>query len=360
MTDLDQRIASALRERADGDIDTDRLLRGSRTLGRRRQTRRRITAGTALTLVGVLGLVGVVRADVGGLAGRMPWAATTPAVAPPPVPPLADGVPGARERPDLIGSDPQVLHLGLDSSRARYLGWSVYSSNQVESIRFSVGGGQSVLLEVSHEARTLDDAPIEGFPVQAVIGRMTFDGGVLRVAGTTGGLVKSWQPAPGLYARAATLGGDLPALERAAGVVRWDEARRCAAPVRLTTLPANAAVTGCSVDVAGFPKGFTAQLTVSRKPSSVMWTRLIYGAQMAEDTGRSSNRDLGGRPGYRYPDGTRLELLGIPRGRLTVDFAWPFPGDRPASQVDFTEAEAATVLAGAQVAKDLSRPQSWP
>lgn len=94
MTDLDQRIASALRERADGDVDTDRLLRGSRTLGRRRQARRRITAGTALTLVGVLGLVGVVRADVGGLAERLPWAATTPATPPPPVPPPADGVPG--------------------------------------------------------------------------------------------------------------------------------------------------------------------------------------------------------------------------------------------------------------------------
>ncbi|MDG4805033.1 hypothetical protein [Micromonospora sp. WMMD980] len=360
MTDLDQRIASVLRERADGEIDARRLLRGSRALGRRRQVRRRATAGTALALVGVLGFVGVVRVDVGGLAGRMPWTATTPAVSPPPVPPLADGVPGGSDRPDLVGTDPQVLHVSLDSSRARYLGWSVYGSHQIESIRFRVGGGQPVLLEVSRDAKALDDTPIDGFPVQAVTGRLTFDGGVLRVAGTTDGLVKSWQPVPGLYARAAMLGGDPAALNLAAGLVRWDEARRCAAPVRLTTLPANAAVTGCSVDVTGFPRGLTAQLTVSRAPSSTMWTRLVYGAMMADDTGRSSNRDLGGRPGYRYPDGTRLELLGIPKGRLTVDFAWPYPDGRPAGHVDFTEAEAATVLAGAQVAKDLPRPQTWP
>ncbi|MEV5631297.1 hypothetical protein [Micromonospora tulbaghiae] len=359
MTDLDQRIASVLREHAEGEIDTARLLRGSRTLGRRRQVRRRATAGTALALVGVLGFTGAIRADVGGLAGRMPWTAATPATAPPPVPPPADGVPAARDRPDLVGTDPQVLHLSLDSSRARYLGWSVHSSNRVESIRFSVGDGHPVLLEVSPVAKTLDDTPIEGFPVQAVSGRLNFDGGVLRVAGTDG-LVKSWQPFPGLYARAATLRGDVAALDRVAGLVRWEEARRCTGPVRLTTLPANAAVTACSVDVAAFPKGVTAQLTVVRAPSSTMWMRLVYGAEMGEDTGRSSNRDLGGRPGFLYPDGTRLELIGLPKVRLTVDFAWPFPGDRPAGQVDFTETDAAAVLAGAKVATDLTRPQTWP
>ncbi|WFF06807.1 hypothetical protein O7622_27945 [Micromonospora sp. WMMD1076] len=359
MTDLDQRIASVLREHAEGEIDTGRLLRGSRTLGRRRRVRRRVTAGTALALVGVLGFAGAIRADVGGLAGRMPWTAATPATAPPPVPSLADGVPAARDRPDLVGIDPQVLHLGLDSSRARYLGWSVHSSNRVESIRFSVDGGHPVLLDVSPVAKALDDTSIEGFPAQAVSGRLTFDGGVLRVAGTDG-LVKSWQPFPGLYARAATLRGDVTALDRVAGLVRWDEARRCAGPVRLTTLPANAVVTGCAVDVDTFPKGVTVQLTVFREPSSTMWIRLNYGAEMGEDTGRRSNRDLGGRPGFLYPDGTRLELLGLPEGRLTADFAWPFSGDRPAGQVDFTEADAATVLVGTKVARDLTRPQTWP
>ena len=88
MTDLDQRIVSVLREHAEGETDTGRLLRRSRALGRRRQVRRRVTAGTALALVGVLGFTGVVRADVGGLAERMPWTAATPEVAPTPLPPL--------------------------------------------------------------------------------------------------------------------------------------------------------------------------------------------------------------------------------------------------------------------------------
>ncbi|MBU8856750.1 MULTISPECIES: hypothetical protein [unclassified Micromonospora] len=360
MTDLDQRITSALREHAEGEIDTGRLLRRSRALGRRRQVRRRATAGTALALVGVLGLTGAIRADVGGLAGRMPWTAATPEVAPPPVPPLADGAPGALQRPDLVGTDPRTLHLGLDTGRARYLGWSVHSSNRVESIRFSVGGGQPVLIEVSPQAQALDDAQVLGFSEDTVPGAVAFDGSTLRVGEAPGGLVTWWRPAPGLYARAAMLGSDQATLKRAVDAVRWDEARRCGGPVRLTTLPANAAVTGCSVDAAAFPKGLTAQLTVFRAPSSTMWMRLIHGPDTAGDTGRGSNRDLEGRPGFLYPDGTRLELLGLPQGRLTVDFAWPFPGDRPAGQVDFTETDAATVLAGAEVAKDLTRPQTWP
>ncbi|MGC4893120.1 hypothetical protein [Micromonospora sp. DT31] len=358
MTDLNERIASTLREQAEGEMDTGRLLRGSRALGRRRRARRRVTAGTALALVGVLGFTGATRADMGGLAERMPWTAATPTAAAP-VPPRADGVPGARDRPDLVGTDGQVLHLSLDDSQARYLGWSVHASGPIESIRFSIDGGHTIVLEVSPDAKAINGTPpIEGFPAQAVTGPPTFDGAVLRVAGTDG-LVKSWQPVPGLYARAAVLGGDVSVLDRAAGLVRWDEARRCTGPVRLTTLPANATVTACSVDAAAFPKGVIAQFTVSRAPSSTMWMRLVYGAEMAPGADRNSNRDLRGRPGFLYPDGTRLELLGLPMGRVTVDFAWPFPGDRPAGQVDFTEAEATTVLAGAQVAKDLTRPDTW-
>ncbi|WP_089158438.1 hypothetical protein [Micromonospora sp. NBS 11-29] len=357
MTELDQRIASVLREQAEGEIDTGRLLRGSRALGRRRQMRRRATAGTALALVGVLGFAGAIRADVGGLAGRMPWTTATLTDAAP-VPPKADGVPGALRRPDLVGTDPRVLHLGVDTGRARYLGWAVHVSSRVESVRLSVGGGQPVLVEVSPNARSLTDAGVEGFPTDAVAGPLAFDGAVLRVGGTTGGLITSWQPASGLYARAAVLTGDAAILNRAVGAVRWDEAGRCGAPVRLTTLPADTSLTSCSVDASAFPDGLTVQLTLVRQPSSTMWTKLVYGARMGKNTHRS-NREVGGRPAYLYPDGTRLELLGIPAGRLTVDFGWPSPGDGPDRPVNFTEAEAARVLAGAEVA-DPSRPLTWP
>ncbi|MET7808191.1 hypothetical protein [Micromonospora chersina] len=354
MTDLDQRIASVLREHAEGETDTHRLLRNSRALGRRRQVRRRTATGTALALVGVLGFVGVSGTDLDGLSGRLPWGAATPATAPP-VPPRADGVPGAAQRPDLVGSDPQVLHLGIDTGRARYLRWASDGLGG-ESIRLSVGSGRPVLVEVNRSPQPFEYG-IEGFPVPAVPVRPAFDGEIRQVGGTTGGLVKTWQPAPGLYARASILGGDRRALAGAVDALRWDEARRCAAPLKLNTLPEGATVTGCSVDVAAFPGSLTVQLTLFREPAS-MWVQLLYGAQISG--GRAeSNRTVGGRPAYLYPAGTKLELLGIPRAHLTADVGGPWTDGYLKDKPTFTEADMATVLAGAQVAKDLTDPETW-
>ncbi|MFR9779236.1 hypothetical protein ACL02O_24665 [Micromonospora sp. MS34] len=359
MTDLDQRIASVLRERAEGETDTYRLLRTSRARGRRRQLRRRAATGAALTLVGVLGFVGVASTDLGGLAGRLPWVAATPTVAAP-VPPRADGVPGAAQRPDLVGTDTQVLHLGVDTSRARYLSWAVHGSNQVESIRLSVGGGPPVLVEVSSSAREVDELLLDGVHAEQSVIPVTFDGVVRPFRNGAGGLVKAWQPVPGLYARASMLGSADPGvLARAVDALRWGEARRCDSPLRLSVLPEGARVAACSVDATAFPGGLNVELALYRKPSANMWVRLQYGAQIVADR-VESNRTVGGRPAYVYPDGTKLELLGIPRAHLTADFGWPFRGDHAhKSQLDFTEADATSVLAGAQVAKDLTDPQTW-
>lgn len=349
MTDLDQRIASVLRERAEGETDTRRLLRAARARGRRRQLRRRVATGTALTLVGILGFAGVTGADFAGLPGRLPWTATTPSV-PAVVPSRADGVPGAAQRPDLVGTDPRVLHLGLDTSRARYLGWDLNGYAKVESVRFNVGGGQPVVVEVSRSAEQLNNMVIEGPGSQLIeVPPLAFDGGVQSV-GATGGLAKGWQPVPGVYARATMLVGDRAAVEKAVDALRWDEARRCEAPLQLTTLPKDAMVIGCRVDVSGFPNGFTTELAIARGESAVMYVRLVYGAQIAGSRS-DGNRTIGGRPAYLDPKGEQLELLGIPKAHLIADFGWPADG--------FTEADAETLLAGAQLPEDLGRPETW-
>ncbi|AXO36395.1 hypothetical protein [Micromonospora sp. B006] len=357
MTDLDQRIASVLREQAEGETDTGRLLRGSRALGRRRQVRRRATAGTALALVGVLGLSGVIRADVGGLAGRMPWTAAT-STAGAPVPPKADGVPAADQRPELVGTDPQVLHLGVDTSRARYLRWAVFGSNRTESIRYRVGGGKPVLVEVSPDARAVDELLLDGLPGAEGAIPVTFDGKVREFRVGAGGVVRAWQPVPGLYARASMLGGDRNALAEAVRAIRWNEARRCDAPLRLGAVPQDARVATCEVEASAFPGGLTVVLTLVRSPAATMEVRLVYGAQIARDVTRA-DRTVGGRPAYLYPDGHQLELLGIPKAHLTATFGWQWPEDPPKGQIDFTETEAASVLAGTRVAQDLTDPQTW-
>lgn len=358
MTDLDQRITSVLRERAEGETDTHRLLRESRAKGRRRQLRRRSAAGTALALVGVVGFAGVTGADPAGLGGRLPWNAAAPAdVAP--VPPRADGVPGAAQRPDLVGTDTRVLHVGVDTGRARYLSWAVYGANRVESIRLSAGGDRAVLVEVSPSARAVDELLLDGLPAEQGAVPVTFDGVVRPFRNGAGGLVKGWQPVPGLYARASMLGGtDRGVLARAVDALRWGEARRCDAPLRLGALPPGAEVTACSVDAPAFPNGLKVQLTVVRGSSATMWVELLYGAQISAST-TESNRTVGGRPAYLYPAGTKLELLGIPKAHLTADTGGPWTDGYLKDKPGFTEADMATVLAGTRVAKDLTDPETW-
>lgn len=224
MTDLDQRIASVLRERAEGEIDTHRLLRGSRARGRRRQLRRRVAAGTALALVGVLGFAGVTATD----ANRLPWTAATPRVVAP-VPPRVDGVPGAAQRPDLVGTDPQVLHLGVDPSRARYLRWAVHSSNRVESIQLSVGGGRPVLVEVSGSAEAIDEFLLDGVPIQEAVIPLTFDGAVQEFGVRPAGWSRPGSPFPACTpgrARSAATGAPSPRPWTPSAGTRHDGARR--------------------------------------------------------------------------------------------------------------------------------------
>ncbi|MFG2169655.1 hypothetical protein [Micromonospora chersina] len=348
MTDLDQRIASVLREHAEGETDTHRLLRDSRALGRRRQVRRRTATGAALALVGVLGFVGVSGTDLGGLSGRLPWGAATPAAAPP-VPPRADGVPGAATDPTRVATDPQVLHFGVDTARARYLGWEV-RQNEVESVRFTVGGGQPVLVEVSRSVELLSRGGVEGFTFDAVGEPLPFDGTVREVPGQTGGLILSWRPENGLYARASTAGRDQTALRRAVDALRWNQARRCAGPLRLTTLPPGATVVNCAVDVSAFPGGLNARFVLVRGEDATMRLTFDHASQLAG--GRTEgNRTVGGRSAYLYPDGTRLEVLGIPKSHLIATFGGLDKG--------FTEADATVLLAGARVAQDLTDPRTW-
>ncbi|MFJ8581247.1 hypothetical protein [Micromonospora sp. NPDC093277] len=350
MTDLDQRISSVLRERAEGEIDTHRLLNRSRARGRRRQLRRRAVTGGALALVGVLGVVGVTGTGITGLPGRPPWTAATPAVAAP-VPPRADGAPGAAQRPDLVGTDPQVLHLGVDPAKGRYLGWEV-NGLQIESVRFDPGGGRAVTVEVARSAAAFDDVGIEGWSVDA-LPEATFDGTIQRVALNDGspGYVTWWRPATGLYARASMRATDPFALSGAIEAVRWDEARRCGGPLRLTALPAGARVRSCSVDVASYPRLITVQFVIRRGSDQSMTVRYRYATETAGNR-TEGNRTIDGRPAYLSPLGESLELLGLPPKTTVAAEFWP-------ESTGLTEADAAVVLAGARVAESATDPETW-
>ncbi|MBQ0894069.1 hypothetical protein KBX37_13340 [Micromonospora sp. U56] len=343
MTDLDQRIASTLRERAEGAVDTDLLTARAVGAGRARRRRRRVGAGAALGLVAVLGF--------GVTTGGLPVPTPSPAAAPV-APPRAPDAPVAAAAPELVGTDAGVLHFGVDTTRARYLGWE--SGRGVESVLVEVAGGRRVAIDVAPGPVEVERSRHEGMsygPDRTA--SADFDGRVERLppAGPGGqpGWVLRWRIGP-LHARAITVGPDDTAVRTAVGALRMDRAHRCPAPLRLTTLPADAFLARCAVNMVNFPDSVDVTLTVGAPGEKLMDVRLERHSEF--DGGRATgNRTIGGRPAYLHPGGEELELLGIPKAHLTARFG-------PAPQ-GFTEADAATVLGGARIADDLTRPESW-
>ncbi|MEU2664488.1 hypothetical protein [Micromonospora sp. NPDC007220] len=348
MTDLDERIVRTLRERAEGTVDTDRLTSRAVAGGRVRRRRRRAGAGLALGVAAVLGFT--VATGVGLPERVRPPDAAAPDAATA-APPRLENVPGAAARPDLVGTDPQVLHFGFDPARARYRGWHVGFG--VESIRVEVGGGRPVSVALARSADALWEYAVEGLPPGAtgMTGGTVFDGtDRLHREGGTSIWIRLWQPAPGLYARAAVTAVTAQEIEVAVGALRLGEARRCVAPVRLTTLPAGARLDQCTVDAGSFPATLHMSLVVNGPGEAE--TRVAFDYARSTVTGRTAgNRTIGGRAAYLYPRGDQLELLGIPKAHLIVDFSW--------SHGDFTEADAAVLLGGAQVATDPGDPETW-
>jgi hypothetical protein len=193
-------------------------------------------------------------------------------------------------------------------------------------------------------------------------GPQTFDGTIHPTTDGASGMVTSWRPAPGLYARAVILHGDRAGLEQAVRVLRWNEARSCAVPLRLGSLPDGAPISSCSVDVSSYPRLVTSDFTLARAATQVMFVNYRYASGAGTRT--EGNRTIGGRPANLSADGTTLDLLGIRRTVVSANFGcqWdgPLPaGVEPGATSGFTETDATTVLAGARVVEDPTRPQSW-
>ncbi|MGB2569854.1 hypothetical protein ACPFP2_15570 [Micromonospora citrea] len=344
MTDLDERITSTLRAHAEGEVDSHRLLRDSLARGRRRRLRRRAVTATALALVGVLGVLGT-HLDV--LPSRPAWTAATPA--PPPV----LGVPGALAEPTLVGTDPHLLHFGVDPARARLLTWR--TGGGVEGGRLDLGGGRIVAVDLSTDVAAVERSVHQGMTYPDTPATAAgFDGRVQRVPspgpGGQPGWFLRWQPVPGLFVRVHTVDDDDGGLREAVAALRLDEVHRCATPLRLTTLPPDASLAGCEVSVIGFPHSLDVLLTVTRPGDQRLDVRLEYGSEFPG--GRTvGNRTIGDRAGYVPPQGGELELLGVHQAYVTARFGRPYRG--------FTEADATVVLGGARFADDLTRPSTW-
>lgn len=358
MNDIDSRLRGTIQELVGEVRMRPDLASTAMASGRRRLRRRR----TGTVLVAALAVVSV-GASTPYLLGRyaerntpLPGIAADPGSLP-----LAEGVPGAAQRPDLVGSDAGILHFDVDVSAIPDLATISWSTGR-ESERVSVSRDVTVSNTPSYLTVTVapperpmsygPDRPLESRQV-TVAGRPAT---LAHYAGTVvsaepdstarrgwSGWRLSWEPVDGLPV-VISGGPDGEALQMMAGALRFDRARRCVQPMRVTGLPSGAKLLHCAVqlDAAGALRSasFFADL-----PEPFRHVQVGCGADVRGEL--APNRTVDGRPATWVADERSLTVAGA--------------GDRPALRVSGeTEEEVTALLPRVEFVGDPRKPETWP
>jgi hypothetical protein len=263
--DLDRVLSASLQAHADAGspIDPQPLLHTAVARGRRLRVRRR--AATTALLVTVFAGAAVTTALLprhhpGTSLNPVPAPSSSRAQADLGRLPAAGGQPGALARPDLVGSDPGLLHFSVDTlaDSSRRVTWTSAPGLETADVqRYDF----QVFVALARSRQALD-APRLGYtgsprtvmsdPVETSLGDRaatlrtsepwddTYQQAPARVYSFV------WQPVAGLWAR-----GDVQTSseERAAEILRQvhlDRAHRCVLPIRL----AGTTVADCEVALA--------------------------------------------------------------------------------------------------------------
>lgn len=376
--DIEQAITETLRTHADRAVDTDALLAAAtgraRVLGTRRKL---IVAGAVFAALAVTGAAVATIPALRALpepAG--PTNTTQPDVTPPPpggyhVPslPLADGVAGAAARPDLVGTDPGMLHFDLaaEAAGAYQVWWTVGAGH--ESV--DVGGPKSGFrLDLGPDRGKLDQLDRIGdfsdiWPSGIITGggnpqkqptrQITIGGRPATLDETryddgASVWVLHWQPVDGLWARVQGSGASRDDVVAFADRVRpgLDRSRRCVAPTQVPKLPSGLRWTGCGVQFSGYdPTMWSSILTFTDASGEAMSVRA--GGAPAPGSGSSANRTVGGHPATW--SGRSLTIMYPGSGAAVVELA---RGTVPSEQA-VTRLGEAVEMHGRP-----GEPDSWP
>jgi hypothetical protein len=256
--------------------------------------------------------------------------------------PAAPGQPGATERPELVGTDPAVVHFTADDliADARYATWT--TGRGTESVQFH-GGSTQARFVLARSAATLDGIrqtlassgrpePASEVRVNDRPGTAWFDPAP---SGGPGLWFVRWQPGDGLWARLDIYAGGRDEAVRAAGRVRLDDAHRCAVPFRLQSLPAGARLLECSVNLELSGSGAFAEGALVVGDEAGRW--LTVRAQRV--------------PGGAGRRGGTVLQRSVPPCEVEVFLkGW---GD------GYPESDGRTVLAGYRPADDFDDPSTW-
>lgn len=249
--DLDERLAAMLKARAGADIDPAPIVARARSRGRRlRRWRRGLAAvGTAVAAAALAGAVLVLPTSQRPDQAPRPASELLLAASP--------DQPGAAERPELVGTDPAVVHFTADSlaAGAENATWS--AGRGTESVEFR-GATTQLRFVLARDPATLDGVrqtlSSSDRPEPATDVRVNGRPGTAWVdpapSGGPGLWFVRWQPVDGLWARLDIYAESRDEATRTASQVRFDGAYRCAVPFRLQSLPAGARLLECSVNLS--------------------------------------------------------------------------------------------------------------
>lgn len=286
--------------------------------------------------------------------------------------PEAPGVPGAADRPDLVGTDPGVLHMDIQLSIFPNVVSSTWQSEPgAESIQvtFDQHGLQGRALGVTiardeHEAaRSAPQQRSELREEITVHGRpATLERYPQADSDSPSTWVLRWQPVDGLWAVLDALDATDATLRLAAETLRLDRAQHCAQPLVATVVPAGARWSACHVSFLGSGRGDgvgawrVSGFTVTNSGGGTLSLQL--GLAPPPDMRKLTEPFQPNRTVGQYPAMWLDAPHGI--GELRIDdYAGEFDLDVIVQQPGLTEADALAVAGGLRLVGDLGDPATW-
>jgi hypothetical protein len=306
MTRLEEGIVTALRERAEGEVDVRGLIDAATARGvRRLRARRRIrAAGGGLVALAVAGGLLVTSVRWEGPHGHGTSAAGTTSVAsattPSPTPTAFPDLP----RPPLVSQRTPTSVLNKVIGRehnAFHLDLRAVPGPVTQAQWSSFQGWERLIVEAgSYEitAEVGDVANLDG-PLSAQT-QVRFGGDVALLSQANGMAQLRWQPALGLWA-VVSVNGTAATVQQVAGALRLDLAYRCGVPFRLPAAEKETLLQGCTLTVNPLGTEPTVTLGTSWWALTVMLSRGEitpnatvggYGAEVTEHTGDGGRQIL--------------------------------------------------------------------
>jgi hypothetical protein len=257
-TDLGPILTESLRDRAGRDVDPAPIVRAAVARGARLRRRRQ----AATMVAAMVAVAGVVATAAVGLPSREPAPATAPLQTDVVALrlPMADGLPGAAQRPDRVGAEPQILHFGVDriiTPRTDRLTMTVRSGTESAEV---VGDDRRVHVGVARTVEGLPGPMLPQIAMPLLASERVYVGGRPGTVSRTeqepigpeglGWWEVRWQPGDGVWARVHAWTTTKQEALAVATVVSFDSARRCAVPFRLPSMSAGAAVEKCELTMS--------------------------------------------------------------------------------------------------------------